>query len=48
MTPENLPVDYLHIRLLGFELNAVGTFAVSTVAILIIMWLVATTLARRR
>jgi hypothetical protein len=47
MTPEIVPVDSLHIKLAWLELSADGTFTVGVVAVLILMWLIASIVLRR-
>jgi hypothetical protein len=47
MTPEVAPVDSLHIKLAWLELTADGTFTVGVVAVLIVIWIVASLLPRR-
>jgi hypothetical protein len=45
--PENVPVDSLHIKLAWLELTADGTFTVGAVAVLILMWLIASIALKR-
>ena len=47
MTPENVPIDSLHIKLAWLELTADGTFTVGVVAVLIVMWIVASLVLKR-
>jgi hypothetical protein len=47
MSPENVPVDSIHIKLAWLELNAAGTFTIGTLAILFVIWLVASMMSRR-
>lgn len=47
MTPENVPVDSLHIKLAWLELTANGGFTVGVVAVIIVMWIVASMILKR-
>jgi hypothetical protein len=47
MLPENVPVDSIHIKMPWLELTAGGTFTIGTLAILVVIWLVASLLSRR-
>lgn len=47
MTPENVPVDSLHIKLAWLELTANGGFTVGVVAVIIVIWIVASMMLKR-
>jgi hypothetical protein len=40
MLSENIPIDSIHIKLAWLELNAAGTFAIGTLAVMLVVWLV--------
>lgn len=47
MLPENVSIDSIHIKTPWLELNAAGSFTIGTLAVLFVVWLVASLLSRR-
>ena len=47
MSPDTVPTESIHLKLAWLELNAVGRFTIGTLAVLVMVWLIATILQKR-
>ena len=47
MSPDTVPTESIYLKLAWLELNAVGTFTIGTLAVLVMVWFIATILLKR-